>query len=438
MDYKHYIEKMNDFKKIDWVCNQLHLAKKPNFWSILEYGEGVDYSAHEIRTSRMIRWLMDANETHHVGNLFAQKLISFVDKNVKYEALKSKDIHATAEYENIDIFYRDLHQGVCAAIEVKQHAKEGITSNNESQLDKYEKIVKSWIETTNENIQAYYIFLTPQQTEPTNKNWRAVGYEKFIELIGEFIFELEHLNPPYKEDTIKIVTDFKEDLQRTLEFQCKNHQKIKEELSDDEKKLTLKLAGGELVDEFERELQLAGVDRTEFYEIVQLVQKYLYAQNHAPNKEVSLLMRKIYNYFAQHPIDINQLYKPIKRGMLTDIKPSIIRQYDLAFTKINLTAGKGQGIFLNNDQKEQRIYMSGDTYGNFPNDGIQLLTYEGKEQSIVRSKLVKRNEFMVDGKIQANKVKDRNDQLIDFEDFMEQVMKAIQELNEGEIVNGTR
>lgn len=432
MDYKQYIEKMNSFKQIDWVHNHLQLSAKPNFWSILEYGEGTHRSAHEIRTSRMIRWLMDPNETHYVGNLFAQKLISLLGGSYQYHGSKNKNIQATAEYENIDVFYRDLSQHVCVAIEVKQYAQESKTSDNQSQLNKYEKIVKAWLKVTDENIQPYYIFLTPLKTAPTNKNWRAVGYADFISLINELINDLAQINPPYKEDTVKIVTDFKEDLQRTLDFLQKDHQQINEKLSEDEKKLTLKLAYGETVQELEQALQLNRVEREAFYDVVLLVQNYLYAQNHAPNKQIGLLVRKIYNYLAEHQqIDTTLLNEPIAKDTLTSINPALVQKYNLAFTHVKLTSGKGQGLFLYSEQKEQRIYLSGDTYGNFPNDGIQLLPWAtGKPESIVRSRLVKRNDFIVDELINENKVKDRHGKLVVFDDLMEQhVMKAIQELN---------
>ena len=77
-DYIEYLEKVNGLKKIDWVQNYLNLKKKPNFWTILEYGEiasANQKSSHEIRYSKMLRWLLDANENHNLGNIFAHELI---------------------------------------------------------------------------------------------------------------------------------------------------------------------------------------------------------------------------------------------------------------------------------------------------------------------------------------------------------------------------
>jgi len=58
---------------------------------------------------------------------------------------------------DIDVLYKDLSQNMCLAIEVKQFAKEGKTTGFDSQLDKYEALVKKRISQLNQDIQPYYI-----------------------------------------------------------------------------------------------------------------------------------------------------------------------------------------------------------------------------------------------------------------------------------------
>src|SRR5690625_4728544 len=147
-DYQNFLDKVQDIQALDWVKNHLHLKEKPNFWTILEYGEyrgSQERSAHETRSSRMIRWLMDANETHHLGNIFAQKLLQLIGVDYEYSPDRNKLIKATAEDMDIDIFYKDLSQKICLAIELKQYAKEGQTTGFDSQLDKYEEIGRAHV-----------------------------------------------------------------------------------------------------------------------------------------------------------------------------------------------------------------------------------------------------------------------------------------------------
>ena len=37
--YQDYLEKLQGFKQVNWVKNYLDLKSRPNFWTILEYGQ---------------------------------------------------------------------------------------------------------------------------------------------------------------------------------------------------------------------------------------------------------------------------------------------------------------------------------------------------------------------------------------------------------------
>lgn len=66
-----------------------------------------------------------------------------------------------------------------------------------------------------------------------------------------------------------------------------------------------------------------------------------------------------------------------------------------------------------------RIYMSGDAYGSFPNDGVQLISTE-KDGKIRKFPRMNDEMFIVDEKlIQANKLKTVSGQIITFDRFIE-------------------
>lgn len=441
-DYKTYLEKLEDFKKIDWIKNHLQLMKKPNFWTILEYGESKgsqERLAHETRSSRMLRWLVDANETHNLGNIFAHKLVELIGGDYKFQPEKNKAIKSTAEDMDIDVLYKDLSQNMCLAIEVKQFAKEGKTTGFDSQLDKYEALVKERISQLNQDIQPYYIYLTPLKEEPSNKNWHPVSYQELIDIIHQVFAEyLSESDDRYVEDTKKVISDFKDDLQRSIDYLQKDHQYIREALTDKERELTLDLA-----EEIQHETDSKYLDQllaqnedkdSDIKDLILIIKDYTKAQiqKHSPNDAVRILMRKIYNYLsADKKLDTDFLRVYKVSETISPIKTELIHKYNLDYDKIELTRGKGQGLYLYHKDNKYRIYLSGDVHGHFPNDGIQLLT--DPEKAIVQlSKHVANRQFNVQNElILEDRISYRAGGDIDLETLMEEyVMQAIKELND--------
>lgn len=384
-DYIEYLEKVNGLKKIDWVQNYLNLKKKPNFWTILEYGEiasANQKSSHEIRYSKMLRWLLDANENHNLGNIFAHELIKKIDDEATYEyhSEKNEHIHANTEaLENIDIFYKDLDQRVCLAIELKQYTTEHESTGFDTQLDKYEHVVSQYLDENGQDISVYYIYLTPNKETPTNKNWHAVGYQEIIELITKIDAEkVMNSNNPFKLDMQKIVSDFTEDLQRTLDILNKDTSYIRDHFTKEEKTFTRILAN-EMSHEVDSShidalLELNQGDSQELKELISIIEEFNYTQDHTPNDGVRLLMRKFFNYMAEDvelSLDLGIKYSLKERT--AKIKPELIEKYQLAVDEIRLTQDKGQGIFLYHTEKNARIYFSGDKDGIIPNDRMQIL-----------------------------------------------------------------
>lgn len=441
-DYKEYLEKLEEFKGINWINNHLQLMKKPNFWSILEYGEkskSNERSAHEIRSSKMLRWLLDANENHNLGNIFAHKLMKLIGEDYALQPLKNKAIKTTSEETDIDVLYKDLSQNICIVIELKQFAKEGASTGYASQLNKYEDLVKENIIQHNPNIRPHYIYLTPLKDEPSNSNWHAVSYHQLINIIEQILNEtLVASTEQYAADTKKVISDFKEDLQRTVDYLQKDHSYIRETLTDKEKELTLTLA-----EEIQHETDSKYLNELLAYQqnededlqnLVLIIKDYTKAQlqNHDPNDAVRILIRKIYNYFsADRTLDTENLQSYKAGKTLSPIKEELIHKYQLQFDKIELTTKAGQGVYLYHKDKKYRIYLSGDSRGCFPNDSVQLLTYD-KEKVIQKSKKMKKNQFNIQIEdIVNNKIGCKAGGEIDFETLVKDyLIPAIEELNQ--------
>lgn len=442
-DYQNYLKKLQTIKQFDWVKNHLHLKEMPNFWTILEFGETKEYgkrSAHEIRTSRMLRWLVDANETHQLGNIFAHKIMQFIGIDYAYNPNENKRISATAEDMDIDVFYKDYSKKMCLAIELKQYAKEGTYEDDTSQLDKYMTLVEESIKDEDQTIQPYYIYLTPQKDNSSNPNWHTMGYQELIDMIDDVLAKhLAESTYIYAADTKKIITDFKHDLQRSLDYSSKKNNQINSMLSDDEKRLTSILA-----EEIEHETEakhlekLIATDRTDLLELQDLIlitNQYIYAQNHSPNDWIRLLIRMIYNYLSDDlKLDtVNLVNDKNGKKSLTPIKQHIIEQYGLTVDRVQITSGKGQGLYLRDQDDTFQIYLSGDTRGDFPNDSIHLLPMPNPNKKRLDANYVPNRKFNLNNSFIEDQLihYKKEDRTITFEAFMlEHVMLAVKELSD--------
>jgi len=429
--YEDYLNKLEGFGQEDWVKDYIKLQEKPNFWTILEYGESDKpghKSAYEIRSSRMIRWLLDANENHNLGNVFAYKLAKLVKdkeeinnkKDYIYDPGKNNKIEAVSEeHADIDVFYKDISQKIFIAIEVKQYAKEGIYEDGKSQLDKYEKAVEKLIKEYNQEIHSYYIFLTPLGDSPTNKNWTAISYKEFIELIDQVI--LNHISKSkdiYKEDIKKILLDFRDDLQRTLNILEKDTSYIEENFSDKDKKFTIELANeiwhGMDTGHMEEIRKLDKANNQDLKKLILLIRESISVQDHTPNPAAGILARKIYNYLsAGKELDYNTDIRYKEKERTSEIKESLINKYDLGLTRVRLTEGKGQGLNIYHKSGKHRIYLSADTHGNFPNDGIKIASTPGSKVFFT-SKEIRNGEFQLEDElILTGKIRHKDFQLED-------------------------
>lgn len=132
-------------------------------------------------------------------------------------------------------------------------------------------------------------------------------------------------------------------------------------------------------------------------------------QNHSPNEDVQFVIRKLFNtlvntnhfdlskpeYFGKERKEEREM--PISLDFI-----KIANEYNI----VRLTQGKGQGLNIySQNNKSNSIYISGDTYGNINNDGIQIYvnkklvgkinrnTYKHFKAKMLRQNLQKYDEF---------------------------------------------
>lgn len=437
-NYKVYLGKLKIFREYEWVQKFLELKEKPNFWTIIEYGRvknSQERSAHETRYSKMIRWLLDPNETHNLGNIFAHKLLGLIGSDYKYNPDKNKAIHVTNEFMYIDVFYKDFSQNMCIAIEVKQFDKERISEEGISQLDNYEETLEEWIKEGNKELRPSYIFLTALKESPSNENWHAVGYAELIKIIDEVYEEyILKSHDRYIEDTKKILMDFKDDLERTMYLEMKD--RGIDILSLNEEKLT-KILAREIREEADSKhlnklIELVQDEMPELEQVILMIDEYIARQDRTPNVAVQLLLRKIYNYLSDGmQLNTDEIieYKNSEETK-TPLKRNLIEKYNLELSHVRLTADKGQGLYLTHKEGKYEIYFSGAAGGNFPNDYIHLRPPKGFKRTTARA--VKKDQFNVDENlILENKISDRNGHVIDLKQLMEEyVLKGIKELDD--------
>ena len=106
-------------------------------------------------------------------------------------------------------------------------------------------------------------------------------------------------------------------------------------------------------------------------------------QTHAPNRNVQLIIRKLFNKLAgvKNHFDITnpELFgteSNEQRNM--PLAKEYIKEENI-FGRIRLTGSKGQGIYiLSSSNPSNSIYLSGDTHGRLFNDGLQLII-DGKQ-----------------------------------------------------------
>lgn len=365
MDIKDYVDLIESIRvenpNLKKYVDKLVIESIPNFWEIIEYGNTKDRnmrSAHEIRYSRFIKWLLDPTENHRLGHLFIRELLKSVeDVNISNKEILSSFSDDSAdiivcqtEYKNIDVYYFNKDKQIQVAIEVKQYSSEHNSgSSEESQLTQYSKVLDERFG------KQYKFFLTPDGDEPSIKNqdWISIDYKAISRILDSMIANNHDL------DFIKLVKDFRADLLRTVTnvlftrnqdelrlLASKNRQQI---LSYEPDNLRFNL-------EFKQAILESNLDEKKIVKTIEVLQDNIYKQNHnKSSEEVKELVNKLFEYYSGCS------------GLMTDYQKIIIDDPLLSgFVK---KSKKGQNLtFISEKDLDSatQIYIAGDSNGVFP------------------------------------------------------------------------
>lgn len=162
-----------------------------NVFDILRMGE------HEIRHSNMLAWLLDATETHGMGNVF---LCAFLEevvgaaktaKGVCAKVAEMVDGHVFGELTDYKVFREDEHEDIklmsesaktIIVIENKWNAEAG-----ENQLRKYRERTEVECKEYGADWKAIYVFLTKKGLRPSRKDdddhWIPMSYLQIIKMV---------------------------------------------------------------------------------------------------------------------------------------------------------------------------------------------------------------------------------------------------------------
>lgn len=436
-EYTNYVETLKNIQKIDWVKFHLALIERPNYWSIIEYGEtkkANKRSYHEERMSKMIRWLLDPNGTHELGNAFAVRFLELVNQPYTYNPLKNRQTKVDTEFKFIDILYRDYSEDVFLAIELKQYSKEGTRSDDQSQLVHYDDVLQ---ELASEDTQTVRVFLTPTKEEATNEAWQSVGYEQFIQVMDDVMAnELATSTSPYREKTKLIIDDFKDELQRIVYTLKRDPRQVRNALSAKERTLTRILAeeiNGERKRNKTKKLMRVMDDQTfDIEQVILLVREFIHVQDHSTSDESKILMRKLYNYLTEgEELSLDVAKTPPEDERTSTLSQDLIDANNLHIRSLQLTE-TGQGLHLKPPHEQYRLYLSSSGKGKFPGDYVQLnVMKDGEDTREKNSSILPNHKFeLKDDMILDDKVMDKAGKVYDLEKVIQQyVIPALCELD---------
>ena len=379
-----------EYPEIKEVVDKILEDATPNFWDIIFHktsAVNLVKKAHEIRYSAMLAWLMNPNENHKLCNMFVKELLERkfegnpdeLTKINKYFSDSDKDsVIVQNEFENIDVYYKNDKNNAHIALEVKQYAFEHNRSNTDiSQLKVYKNVVDRESDAIDKNNSCkYFLFLTPLGDEASegNADWISVDYSDVVYVLDKMISANHDL------DFVKIVKDFKKELERTsmnLDFDALKSkiQKFDKKDQDFLIKFAKKLEkDSSLSHDFNKVLFDKNLDEAIYRESLTLISNSFYKQDHTENLDVQNLILEILKHFIK-------VSSP-KKGVKYEVK--IQGNEDIIFDEVATTQGKGQGIkfFYKHNEDEYWTYFAGDNSGLVPFTGYLSLGKNGDTNRI--------------------------------------------------------
>lgn len=145
----------------------------------------------EIRHSNMLAWLLDANEGHGLNDNVIKNMIQkivrnnqlyFLNKKINVLELLTLDFYnfsVLREWNNIDILLVSKEDKVIICIENKVGSGE-----HDNQLERYQNKVENTYP-KDENYTHMYIYLTPDENEPSDTdNWLTFSYNEILDILN--------------------------------------------------------------------------------------------------------------------------------------------------------------------------------------------------------------------------------------------------------------
>lgn len=178
-------EKLEQF-----ILNNPDLDRLEEMLSDFNLFETLDLVNAEIRHSNVLSWLLNPNENHGLNTYFLNIFLKhFLSENkitidtvsiFDIEMLNYNDVEIRREWKNIDILIiiKETDKNIVIAIENKIKSSE-----HSNQLERYREIIeKEFV-----NFKKLFVFLTPENTIPSDENWTNFSYTTIALLIDNIL-----------------------------------------------------------------------------------------------------------------------------------------------------------------------------------------------------------------------------------------------------------
>lgn len=169
----------------------LSLEKEFNTFNIFN---ALGLETAENRHSSFLAFLLNPRESHQFESLFLKEFLqeAFPNQAIQFENLDLTDIIVHKEYkfapkakDRLDILLLDEKNGILYAIEHKIKAKEHKRKSS-TQLKFYKEGIQK-NKKFDRYKEKYYIFLTAQGNEPSDKDWIPVSYDNIEGIIQRIL-----------------------------------------------------------------------------------------------------------------------------------------------------------------------------------------------------------------------------------------------------------
>ena len=410
---------------------ELEAAKKPSFWSILEYGK----NSYETRYNRMLCWLLNPAGTHGLGGFALRWFAGFADRklnvcNQNSCTGKAKEAYPSREEtqastpgipspwdnyrpddrdgakpealsKNIDVLAYSFNDEICVTVENKMNSDEHSSKTEDgevSQLKKYYDAVMS-DDTFGSFKYKYFIFLTkdghtpPSFSDPTfddntkedwQRRWVCMSYADLVEMLDAVLPRLTTL------EGVAIVKDFRNDVVRNIDMDNVVLYNSFYDYREEVVTLYTYFFGGDTEEEegsrkskrrkkaktSESDLTQAGIlfltalgGMLPLEDAKYLIQQvYEHLSNN--NRDVQLVIRRLFNHYAVKQVNLadKDAFGTEKvADRISEVKPEFQSEWSQVRISGNYDTHKGQGINMTIAGTGSVLYFSGDEHGTMPN-----------------------------------------------------------------------